>query len=62
MGLTLLAIAYIIYRIVKEIAEPEIPAEYCNNWCLMGQDRTKVICGQMTKREFNRNLRNGKYR
>lgn len=43
-------------------AEPTLPAEYHRNWRLEQQDADKVRYGEMSKREFLRNMKNGKYR
>lgn len=47
---------------IYHACEPTIPAEYHRNWRLEAQDADKVRFGQMTQREFNKNIRNGKYR
>lgn len=47
---------------IYHACEPTIPAEYHRNWKLEAQDADKVRFGQMSKREFNKNIRNGKYK
>ena len=48
-------------RCIKEACEKELPAEYHGNWRLKEEDTAKVTRGEMTQREFMRNLSNGKY-
>lgn len=47
---------------IYHASEKELPAEYHRNWRLEAQDVDKVRMGQMSKREFIRNMNNGKYR
>lgn len=47
---------------IYHASEKELPAEYHRNWRLEAQDADKVRFGQMSQREFNKNIRNGKYR
>lgn len=47
---------------IKEACEPTLPADYHRNWRLEAQDADKVRYGEMSKREFLRNMDNGKYR
>lgn len=47
---------------IKSACEPTIPADYHRNWKLEAQDADKVRFGEMSQREFNKNIRNGKYR
>ena len=47
---------------IYHACEPTIPADYHRNWRLEQEDSNKVRFGEMTQREFDRNLRNGKYR
>ena len=42
--------------------EPTIPAEYHRNWRLERDDLEKVYQGKMTIREFEKNIKRGKYR
>lgn len=42
--------------------EPTIPADYHKNLRLEQEDCDKVRNGEMSQREFNKNIRNGKYR
>lgn len=63
--MTALAVIGIIYWIVKLIAEacePTLPASYHRNMELEAQDANKVRLGEMSRREFLRNIDNGKYR
>ena len=47
---------------VYHASEPTIPADYHRNWKLESQDADKVRFGEMSKRQFNKNIRNGKYK
>ena len=47
---------------IYHASEPTLPADYHRNWKLEQEDANKVRFGEMTRREFNRNLKNGKYR
>lgn len=47
---------------IYHACEPEIPADYHRNWKLESRDADKVRFGEMSQREFNRYIRNGKYR
>ncbi len=49
-------------KTIKEACEPTLPAGYHANWKLEQEDANKVRFGEMTQREFERNMRNGKYR
>lgn len=60
--LFIIGIIYIVYRLIKEACEPKLPAPYHNNWKLEAEDSFKVSQGIMSKNEFLRNIRNGKYR
>lgn len=52
---------YAVGQFIKEVFEPTLPAEYHGNLTLENADANKVRFGQMSQREFNRNLRKGKY-
>ena len=52
----------IIYNLIKEACEPTLPADYHRNWRLEQEDANKVRFGEMSRREFIRNMNNGKYR
>lgn len=60
--LVVIGIIVLIYNLCKEGFEKELPADYHRNWKLEREDADKVRFGQMSKREFNRNISNGKYR
>lgn len=47
---------------IKEACEPTLPAEYHRNWKLEEEDANKVRFGEMSRRQFIRNMKNGKYR
>lgn len=47
---------------IYHACEPTIPADYHKNWKLESQDADKVRFGEMSQREFSKNIRNGKYR
>ena len=58
------AICLIIFIVlcIYHASEPTLPAEYHRNWKLESQDADKVRYGEMSKREFIRNMNNGKYK
>lgn len=60
--LAVIGIIVLIYNLCKEGFERELPADYHRNWELEQEDANKVRFGQMSRREFNRNISNGKYR
>lgn len=60
--LVLIAIITWIYALCKEGFERELPADYHRNWRLEQEDANKMLIGQMSKKEFIRNMNNGKYR
>ena len=47
---------------IYHASEKELPADYHRNWKLESQDADKVRFGKMSRREFIRNMNNGKYR
>ena len=47
---------------IKAACEPTLPADYHNNWRLEAHDSQLVREGKMTKRQFLKNMDNGKYR
>ena len=47
---------------IYHACEPTLPAEYHRNMKLEEEDANKVRFGEMSRSEFNRNMRNGKYR
>ena len=49
-------------EICKEGFERELPADYHRNMKLEQEDANKVRLGQMSRKEFIRNMNNGKYR
>ena len=57
-----IGIIVLIYNLCKEAFEPELPASYHRNMKLEMEDANKVRFGEMSKREFLRNMKNGKYR
>ena len=61
MTFIVLFIGLIIYGIWKN-CEPQIPASYHNNWKLEQEDSWKVSTGEMSQRQFLKNIQNGKYR
>lgn len=48
-------------KCIKEACETTLQAEYHGNIKLETEDAAKVSMGEMSKREFNRNIKNGKY-
>lgn len=53
---------YIVYKLISEACEPTLPADYHRNWKLESEDADKVRFGEMSRREFIKNMNNGKYR
>ena len=47
---------------IYHACEKELPAGYHNNWRLEEHDAQLVREGKMTKRQFLKNMDNGKYR
>lgn len=47
---------------IYHASEPTLPADYHRNWKLEAQDADKVRYGEMSRREFLRNIDKGKYR
>ena len=47
---------------IKNACEPTLPAGYHRNWRLEEHDSQLVREGKMTKRQFLKNMDNGKYR
>ena len=47
---------------IYHACEKELPADYHNNWRLEEHDSQLVREGKMTKRQFLKNMNNGKYR
>ena len=47
---------------IYHACEPTLPAGYHNNWRLEEHDAQLVREGKMTKRQFMKNMDNGKYR
>ena len=47
---------------IYHASEPTIPADYHRNWRLEAQDADNVRFGEMSKRQFEKNIRNGKYK
>ena len=64
MGGVLLGIILIVFigKCIHHACEPTTPAEYHNNWKLEMEDANKVRFGEMSRGQFLRNIRNGKYR
>ena len=47
---------------IYHACEKELPADYHKNWRLEQEDADKVRYGERSKREFIKNMENGKYR
>ena len=52
----------VICKINSEATEKKLPGDYHNNWRLEAEDCNKVRFGQMSKKQFLKNMENGKYR
>lgn len=57
-----LALIIIAVKLIYDECQPTLPAGYHNNRKLEMEDADKVRFGQMSKREFLRNMDRGKYR
>lgn len=57
-----LAIIFLIIRALKEVTEKPYPPDAFCNHKLYWQDQCKVNNGEMSKKEFEKNIQNGKYR
>lgn len=63
MGIfAVIGIIILVYQLIKASSEKELPADYHRNWRLEQEDANKVRFGEMSKREFIKNMDNGKYR
>ena len=58
----ILAIVYIAYKVISQACEQPYDADAMRNTKLYRQDSTKVSTGEMSWREMDRNIRNGKYK
>lgn len=47
---------------IYHACEPTLPADYHRNWRAERDDLEKVYQGKMTQKEFNNNIKNGKYK
>lgn len=47
---------------IYHASEPTLPADYHRNWKLEQHDSDEVRLGHMTQKQFEKNMRNGKYR
>lgn len=61
-ALAVIGIIIFIVRLIKEACEPQLPANYHRNMDLEREDANKVRFGEMSRKEFLRNIDNGKYR
>lgn len=60
MGLLIFICAvYVIVQLIKEACEPTIPADNWRNSKLIHED---TFVNQISSKEFQKNLRNGKYK
>lgn len=59
--IAIIAIIYIVVKLIAEACEKELPASYHGNVELEHQDYEKVQRGQMTMKQFLKNMDNGKY-
>ena len=64
MGFIIFIICLLIFigLCIYHASEKELPAGYHNNWRLEEHDAQLVREGKMTKRQFLKNMDNGKYR
>lgn len=59
--LTVIAVIYIVIKFIKESCQPKLPPEYHGNMKLEMEDAKKVERGEMSKKQFNKNINSGKY-
>lgn len=57
--LIIIGLISVIVEIIKEKTEPTISAENWNNWDLIRKDKYE---NHISQKEFEKNLKNGKYR
>ena len=57
--LIIIGLISVIVEIIKEKTEPTIPANNWNNWDLIRKDRYD---NHISQKEFEKNLKNGKYK
>jgi len=57
-----ICIVVFIVLCLYHAGEKELPAEYHRNWRLEQHDANEVRMGRMSKRQFIKNMENGKYR
>lgn len=60
--LVVIGIIIFIGKCIAAACEKELPADYHRNMDLEAKDANKVRFGEMSRREFIRNMNNGKYR
>ncbi len=57
--LIVVGIFIVVYKLIKEACEPTIPSE---NWKNTKQLHRDTFVNQISTKEFQKNLRNGRYR
>ena len=57
-----IALLVFIGMCIYHASEPKLPADYHRNIKLESQDADKVRFGEMSRREFIKNINNGKYK
>lgn len=60
----LFIICLVVFAImfIKAATEKELPEDYHNNWRKEMEDANKVRRGEMSKKDFIKNMENGKYK
>ena len=60
----IIGIIYIIYKLIQEAYEASRPYDHdaLNNIRAYGRDIDKVVMGEMTSKQLDRNVRAGKYK
>ena len=60
--LAIIGVIYVIYKLVSEAGEEPYEPGCIHNSLLFNQDMNKVRFKEMSQRELDRNIREGKYR
>lgn len=60
--IAIIGIIYVIYKLVKEASQEPYEPGSIDNSKLFSQDLNKVRFKEMTHKELDRNIRNGKYK
>ena len=61
-ALAVIGIIYIIFKLIQEACEVPYESGSLNNTTLYSHDIDKVVLGEMTSKQLDKNVRAGKYR